>query len=304
MRVFSLFLFCLALSAGTGVGCSKKADGPVGGKQGHKQPLAAEDKKGEDKKAPEQKDQLPRKIIYTAMVNMLVEDFAKAQKDLLELVKAYKGYVINSEVSGTPGSPRTGQWKIRVPLDEFNPFRDALAKLGEPERSSTDSQDVTDEYYDVEARINTKKAEEASLLKLLEKTTGKIEDILAVRAELGRVREEIERHQGRLQVLAKLSAMSTLTVNLHERGSYVPPESATFGSTIGRTISDSWGALLGLARGIILLVVALIPWLPLLVLVGVSLFLVRQKLRNQVTVPVAIAEKPAGITEGQEKSPG
>jgi hypothetical protein len=257
--------------------------------------LAAKDGQGQ----PAQ-EKMPRKIIYTAMINLIVEDFTKADQDLIQLVKTYKGYVISSEVSGSPGAPRTGQWKVRVPIDQFDPFRAALAKLGEPERSSTDSQDVTEEYYDVEARIKTKKAEEASLLKLLENTTGKIEDILAVRRELSRVREEIERHQGRLQVLAKLTAMSTLTINLRERSSYQPPEAADFGTTVGRTFSDSWLALVGLGKGVVIFVTALIPWLPVLALVGVPIFLLTRRYRKQQAPLLAVAvEQPP--TAGEQK---
>src|SRR5262249_21031220 len=204
----NLLAILLALS-GTCLGCGcSKSMGPKEWKE--KKGAGQAELPGKDDQGRQVPDKIARKIIYTAVINMIVEDFAKADRDLIELVKVHKGYVINSEVSGSPGSPRNGQWKVRVPIDQFDPFRAALAKLGEPERSSTDSQDVAGEFSDVEARIKTKKAEEASLLKLLEKATGKIDDILAVRRELSRVREEIERQQGRLQVLAKLTAMSTL----------------------------------------------------------------------------------------------
>ena len=290
----------LALS-GTCLGCGcSKSMGPKGWKEKkNAEPGAGQaELAGKDDQGQHVPDKIPRKIIYTATINMIVEDFAKADRDLIELVKTHKGYVINSEVSGSPGSPRTGQWKVRVPIDQFDPFRAALAKLGEPERSSTDSQDVTEEFYDVEARIKTKKAEEASLLKLLESSTGKIEDILAVRRELSRVREEIERQQGRLQVLAKLTAMSTLTIILRERGAYQPPEAADFGSTLGRTFSDSWSALVRFGKGLVIVVVALAPWLALLALLGVPSFLiVRRHLRNRAQPVVEMSAPEPPISE-------
>ena len=291
----------LVLSAGACQGCGKKSDGPARfpgeAKQMEKGEAAGKDGQGQ----PAQ-DKMPRKIIYTAMVNLIVEDFAKADQALIELVKTHKGYVISSEISGSPGSPRTGQWKVRVPIDQFDPFRAALAKLGEPERSSTDSQDVTEEYYDVEARIKTKKVEEASLLRLLENSTGKIDDILAVRRELSRVREEVERQQGRLQVLAKLTAMSTLTINLRERSSYRPPEAADFGTTIGRTLSDSWSALLGFGKGVVIFLTALIPWLPLVALIGLAFFLLSRRHRKPQTAVLAVAVEPTPTSAEQKKS--
>jgi hypothetical protein len=283
----------LVLTAGVCQGCNKKSEGPVARFPGEAKQMEKGEPAGKDGQGQPAQDKVPRKIVYTAMINLIVDDFARADQALIELVKAHKGYVISSEVTGSTGSPRTGQWKVRVPIDQFDSFRTALAKLGEPERSSTDSQDVTEEYYDVEARIKTKKAEEASLLKLLENSTGKIEDILSVRRELSRVREEIERHQGRLQVLAKLTAMSTLTINVRERSSYRPPEAADFGTTIGRTFSDSWSALLGFGKGVVIFLTALVPWLPLAALIGVAFFLLTRRHQKVEAAVLAVSVEPA-----------
>src|SRR5260370_6096258 len=167
---------CLAISAGTCRGCGKKDMRSTKDKKDmgspHEQAVAQVG--GKNDKGQPAADKLPRKIIYTAMINLIVEDFAKADQDLIQLVKAHKGYVIKSEVSGTPGTPRTGQWQVRVPVEQFDPFPAPLAQLGEPERSPTDSQDGTEAFFDVEARIKTKKAEEASLPTLLETATGTI----------------------------------------------------------------------------------------------------------------------------------
>ena len=91
------------------------------------------------------------------------------------------------------------RWKIRVPVDQFESFVQKVVALGELERTLRTSQDVTEEYYDIEARIKNKKVEEERLLKHLEKSTGKLEEILAVEREISRVRGEVERLQGRLQ---------------------------------------------------------------------------------------------------------
>jgi hypothetical protein len=275
MRFQVLLLICLPLFMGACPGCSKKTEAPGRAPAQNPEAPAPQGAKGQDAG-----DKMPRKIIYTANISLVVEDFAKAEQDLRQLVAEHNGYVINSEVQGTPGSPRFGQWKVRVPVEQFDTFRTAVSKLGELERTTTDSQNVTEEYYDTEARIKTQKAEEQSLLKLLEKSTGKLEDILAVRRELSRVREEIERHQGRLQLLTKLTAMTTVTIILRERGSYVPPEAATFSSTIAQTFFDSWNMLVGFLKGTVLVVVALAPWLGPLAVLGILAIVLRRRLQK------------------------
>lgn len=239
-------------------GCSKKVgrDAPAGMVM---EAVPKDAGRKDDAKA--EKDGTPRKIIYTATIRLIVEDFTKAEEDLITLVKNQKGYVISSEVTGTPGTPRSGQWKVRVPVERFEEFRAEAVKLGKLERSAVDSQDVTDEYYDLEARIKNKKVEEARLIQHLEKSTGKLEDILAVEREISRVRGEIERQQGRLQLLAKLTAMTTITIFINERTGYVPAEAESFGTTVSHTFENSLGALTEFGKNLVLLAVAIAPWL-------------------------------------------
>ena len=104
------------------------------------------------------------------------------------------------------------------------------------------------------------KKEEERLLRHLEKSAGKLDDILKVEHELTRIRGEIERRQGQQNFMAKLTAMTTVTITIRERSSYVPPEAAWFGSTLTRTFGTSWESLVGIGKGLLLVVVALVPW--------------------------------------------
>jgi hypothetical protein len=209
-----------------------------------------------------------RKIVYTAEAQIVVEEFEKAERELAQLVKEHKGYVAQAETGGSSGSPRAGRWKVRIPVERFEEFLEAVAKLGVPQRISRDSKDVTEEFYDLEARLKAKKVQETRLLKHLEASTGKLEDILHVERELTRVRGEIEREEGRLRLLANLTALTTVTVHLQEIKNYVPPQAPTFGNTISSTFSSSLDALVNFGKGLVIAVVALAPWLVVLTAVG------------------------------------
>ena len=154
----------------------------------------------------------PRKIIYNAQVELVVEDLSSVVNDLTSLVKSHGGYVAETDVSGSAGGQRRGVWKVRVSVDRFDAFLTEVTKLGELQKNQVDSQDVTEEFYDIEARIANKQQEEKRLLKHLSESTGNLEDILAVEREISRVRGEIEQAQGRLRYLANVSALSTVTV--------------------------------------------------------------------------------------------
>jgi Domain of unknown function (DUF4349) len=289
MRVSPILLMIIAaVCLGCGA-CGKKS----ASRPGHEADEGAPEKaRQNDAGQPAPEKALPRKIIYTATMSVIAEDFSKAEQALLHLVKEKQGYVIHSEVTGSPGAPRTGSWKIRVPVEQFDAFREAISRLGEVDRNTIDSQDVTDEYYDLEARIKNKKVEEARLLQHLEKSTGKLDEILAVEREVSRVRGEVEQMQGRLQMLAKLTAMTTVTVTLHERRTYIPPEAPAFGTTMGRTFQGSLDMLVQLGKSVVLIAVALAPWLAVLAVVGVPAWLVWRRRRRLPLLVLPANETP------------
>jgi hypothetical protein len=204
---------------------------------------------------------LKRQIIYDSTLRMVVEDFADIPQRVEKLVQEAGGFVAHSNVQGLAGRPRRGTWKIRLPVADYSNFIERARTLGEVQSLTADSQDVSEQYYDLESRIRNKRKEEERLIKLLEESTGKLTDILQVEKELSRVREELERMQGRMRVLQDLVSLATVTLEIHEEKGYVPPENPTFLARIGRTFSRSWETLVVTAQTASVVVVALAPWI-------------------------------------------
>ncbi len=279
MKRSLLFLLFLAVVL-TCLGCGGAASRPM---LTAKSGFALEEEKreggGEKADAPQQ----PRKIIYTARVELVVEEFDKAEEELNRLVGESKGYIAKSDTRGTPGTPRSGDWTLRIPVAAFTEFVADLAKLGELRQSKTDSDDITERYYDTKAHIKNDQAEEEALRKLMveKSATGKLEDLLAIRRELRDLRGKIDSQQGQMERWDKDVAMTTITVQIHDRKDYVPTTSPTFGTSIGRTFEGSIDALLSFGRGIVLIVVAVAPWLAVLAVPGVALWwLIRRQIRS------------------------
>ncbi len=178
---------------------------------------------------------------------------------------------------------RQGSWRIRVPVQEFEAFREAVLKIGEVEKATSDSQDITEEFADLEQHIKNKLAEEEGLRKFLEKTTDKMESFLAVRRELNQLRDEIDRQQGKQKRQADLSEMSAINLFVRERQRYVPEkgpdpaETPTFAMRIRRAFTGSLDALAELGQGLAVAVVALAPWLPLLLAAAAACWFVRRR---------------------------
>jgi len=213
-----------------------------------------------------------RKIIYHASLTLIVDELSLAQQKLTSLVKQSNGYIAETNISGAAGAPRRGTWTVRVPVARYESFVSAASALGELQSAQSDSDDVSEEYYDLEARIKNKKVEETRLIQHLLKSTGKLREILLVEKEISRVRGEIEQMQGRVRILANLTSLTTVTIAINEIKNYVPPKPPTFATEIARTFHRSLGNLGALGKQAVLSGVGAIPWLFFFSLVGVPLW--------------------------------
>lgn len=203
---------------------------------------------------------LPRKIIYTGSVALRTDDLDAAEKKLDAMVKQFNGYLGSASRSGTKGSQRSGSWTIRIPSTGYGSFVKAISTIGELESSSQEAQDVSEEFYDVQARLKNKKVEEARLVELLQKATGKLTEVLQVEKEISRIREEIEQIEGRLRFLTNQTDLSTITVTINEVKEFRPAGPPSLSTDVKRAFTESVGQLGDVARGILIGVIAILPW--------------------------------------------
>ena len=252
--------------------------------------------------APPREVNLPRKVIYTVNMQLVVDDFDKAHKALELLVKEQEvrgAFIGRADVSGSAGSRRHGSWTIRVPSEILRDFIDNVGVLGDMQRSTLESKDVTEEYCDVETRVKNKRVEEERLIGHLKSSTGRLDEILTVEREINRVRGEAEQLQGRLNVLAHLSALSTVQIQITERKDYVPVAAASFGTTLGQTWNNSIDALTTFGKGVLLVVVASAPWLVVFgAVLGPLVWLMRRRKRAALpkdVIPVILPEPVAPV---------
>src|SRR5690606_35499913 len=117
------------------------------------------------------------------------------------LVQSSGGYLALTDIARNQGTERSGRWVVRIPVAGYDTFLNALSQIGVKERFHQSTQEVTEEYVDLEARIASKKKLEERILELLDNRDGEIKDVIVIEQELARVRTEIEQMEGRLRVL-------------------------------------------------------------------------------------------------------
>ncbi|MGH7466781.1 MAG: DUF4349 domain-containing protein [Longimicrobiales bacterium] len=155
-------------------------------------------------------------IVRSGSARVKVDSLASAMANVRALAAQLGGFVANVSVEAGQERVRMATLELKIPAARFDEAVRGLEPFGEVESVDITAQDVGEEYVDVSARVANARRLEERLLRLLEARTGKLEEVLAVERELARVREEIERMDGRLRYLRSRVAMSTLTVNLHE----------------------------------------------------------------------------------------
>lgn len=158
-----------------------------------------------------------RMIIWTGDVSLIVKDAGESLEKVEAIAKDLGGYVVNSS-SWYQDDQLRARLTIRVPSGEFDA---AMARLKElairVENRNVSTQDVTEEYTDLDARLRNLEATETELLELLTEVrerTSKAEDVLAVYREITNIRGQIEQLKGRMQYLEKMTAMATINIEL------------------------------------------------------------------------------------------
>jgi hypothetical protein len=210
---------------------------------------------------------LGNRIVRTANVDL---DVGKGRlnatiNQATDVVRRAKGIYVGSSTAVPSGQPASGQVTFRVPVDAFEPVLRELKGLGtyRGEKSSTD--DVTNQYIDLNGQLAAWRAQERVYLRLLDRARS-VTDVIAVQNQLQQVQSNIERLQGQLNYLEDQSSFSTIVLQLSEPGAAGPA-----GEPSGR-LARAWAtAVNGLGVMAAAVLVALVWLTPLAVVAGLVL---------------------------------
>ena len=222
--------------------------------------LAAVDAPGDESGKARPTD--ARKIIRNGALRLQIESYEQTRQAIDDLVRTLSGYVASSQVGHGEGTIASAQLVLRLPAARFDEAVRRLAQLGLVLEESTRSEDVTEAYVDLAARLGNAQRLEARLLELVASKAGSVPDLLGVEQELARVREQIEVYQGKLRLYDNQVDLATLTVDLETRARIASLPPPSFGGRVGRALGDSWQALGRLAQDLVVAGAALLPWLP------------------------------------------
>lgn len=196
-------------------------------------------------------------VIRTGQAFIEVQKVDPAILRIRQLAAQVGGYVANSSVSGGKDQIRQATLEVKIPTAKYDEAVSSLSAFGKVETVNSSAQDVGEKYVDISARVTNAKRLEERLINLLANRTGKLDEVLRVERELARVREEIERYEGRLRYLSSRAAMSTLTITIHEPAPLLGNEPGE--NPIAAAVRRAWDNFVGLLAALIASLGILIP---------------------------------------------
>lgn len=153
-----------------------------------------------------------RMVIIEGKMTMEVEEggIEKTVREIIKICKELNGYVAESKIT-----KERAYVIVRVPSESLEDFMERIRDLGKVLSEETSARDVTEQYIDLEARLENAKREEERLLEIL-KMAKTVEEVLKVEEYLKRVREEIERLEAQKKYIERRVEYATMLVEIKE----------------------------------------------------------------------------------------
>ena len=206
-----------------------------------------------------------RKIVYTASMRMESTRFDDARAALLAAVEDCGGYLESTDQSGSAkeGS-RWVYYTVRVPAGKYTAFLEQAGQAGSVLNLNESAQDITMEYVDVQARLESLQNKKTRLEALADKaeTTA---DLLEIENQLTEVQYQLESYTRQMKVMDNQVDYCTVDISLREVAT-LTPTGVSFGERIADAFTGGWT---GFAAFVQDAVVAIVYSLPLLLMLGI-----------------------------------
>lgn len=231
----------------------------------------------------------PQKIIYSADATIETTAFDDTCAAAVKLAEGYGGWIESSSVNGSNyysssrgvSSNRSASYQFRVPSEKFSLLMGELSTLGNVPYSHTYTENVTAQYYDIEARLTAYQAQETRLLEMIEKAQT-VSDIVTIEDRLTELRYQIESLQSSLKNWDRQVSYSLVSLSIEEVGEYTPEAAESFGSELWQALVGGLKDALSFLKGLLVFLVGALPTLLLLgLLIFVAVIIARKLLKSR-----------------------
>ncbi|MEO8234378.1 MAG: DUF4349 domain-containing protein [Flavobacterium sp.] len=190
------------------------------------------------------------KIIKTGNLRFESSNLESSFQTVQKAVAKHKAIIQNDD-SGKDDYSVYRNFTIRIPNQDFDAFISEISQgVSHFDKKEISQQDVTEEYVDIEARMNAKKKLEARYIQLLTKAN-KVSEMLEIEKQLAEIREEIEAKEGRLKYMQSQVSMSTINIEMYTNNPSESGVTVSYGGKIWNEIKSGFNGLSSFLLGII-----------------------------------------------------
>lgn len=216
---------------------------------------------------------IEQKIIREGHLQFETQEPDNTYNRLVQSAKKYNAY-IQEDSEGKSWDRVYRNVTVRIPNTHFDAFiADISTGISFFDQKQITSQDVTEEFVDLNARLKAKKTLEERYLQLLHKAV-KVSEIIEIERELSAIREEIEAKEGRLKYLQHRVSYSTITVNFYKKVPQSEQATVSYGNKMWNALQSGWNGISSFFIGV------LHVW-PFIIILVALFFFIRKRLRTK-----------------------
>ena len=221
----------------------------------------------------EDSNTIEQKIIKTGDIRFETNDLGETYNQLMTAVKKYNA-IVQNDTEGKDYGSVFRKIIVRVPSKNFDLFLSDISKgVAYFDNKEISSQDVTEEYIDIDARLKAKKVLESRYLELLKKAN-KVTEMLEIEKQLSAIREEIEAKEGQLRYMQSQISMSTITIEFYKTVANEGGATISYGSKI-------WNAIKSGFNGISSFFIGLLSIWPFLIILATGFYFIRKRFKKK-----------------------
>ena len=183
------------------------------------------------------------KMVYSASIEMQTVSYEQAVEDIAALVERSGAYFEQKNFSNYSNGYRHASYTVRVPAEQYADFCAQVGALCHVTWQSDSAEDISEQYYDTQSRLETAQIKLARLQELLKKAQN-MEDIITIESAISETEYEIERLSGTVRRYDALVDYATVTLELSEvyRLSGTEDAPKSFGEKLGNAFADGLAA--------------------------------------------------------------
>lgn len=239
-NILSIFLVTLLI-----VSCNQKQSDNIADKSMAEETVLAEQQTQNSSTPPfdeiGEQEVIKKKIIKDGRIGVRVSDLENTKSRIDTLIIHYGGYYANERLNNSDWET-SYNLNIRIPSENFMRFiSDVETGDGEILYKEIDARDITDQFIDLETRLENKRNYLKRYNDLLLKANS-IKEILEIEEKIRALEEEIESTTGRLKYLSDLVDYSTLdlTISKPNNFKYNPAKRDKFSEKLKQSLSKGW----------------------------------------------------------------